>query len=61
MSEQRLTLPEMRLWVGPSLGSGRDLLVMQIDVYWPWASPGCWRDNPKANNSGILRVLFIEK
>ena len=48
---EHLKVSEMWLWGGLHPGSGRDLLVIR----WTSSSlgePRCWRDNPKANNSG---------
>lgn len=57
-----LKLPGMWLWGGHHLGSGRDLLVMQMDVIIFGRAPDVGKIiQMQVTQTGILRVLFIEK
>ena len=59
---ERLKLPGMWLWGGHHLSSGRDLLVMQTDVIIFGRAPDVGKIiQMQVTQTGILRVLFIEK
>lgn len=59
---ERLKLPGMWLWGGHHLGSGRDLLVMKTDVIIFGRAPDVGKIiQMQVTQTGILRVLFIEK
>ena len=52
----------MWLWGGHRLGSGRDLLVMKTDVIIFGRAPDVGKIiQMQVTQTGILRVLFIEK
>ena len=59
---ERLKLPGMWLWGGHHLGSGRDLLFMKTDVIIFGRAPDVGKIiQMQVTQTGILRVLFIEK
>ena len=59
---ERLKLPGMWLWGGHHLSSRRDLLVMQTDVIIFGRAPDVGKIiQMQVTQTGILRVLFIEK
>lgn len=59
---ERLKLPNMWLWGGLRLGSGRDLLAIPTDVIVLGRAPDVGKIiQEQISPAGMLRLLFIEE